>query len=178
LIPSDDAHGPAGETPWDAAVIVDPMGDEFRFAAENPVSSVAVHDAEGLVEPALLGEDADELLQDVRRDFARGPRERFVFHLLIPPSTGYVRRIHSKAELKPKKSVLKCLGFFRSHAQKKWLCRQPRCWCRGTMHRVPTASMKAIFFTDMIALIKWKAPKQNFEILNANGARGGTRHPF
>ncbi len=62
LILGDNAHSPAGKAPRISAVIVDPMGNEFRLAAENPVSPVAVNDANGLVEPALVGENADKLL--------------------------------------------------------------------------------------------------------------------
>jgi len=82
------------------------MGNEFGLAAVKPVSSVAVQDAKSLVEPAPLGENADELLQDVHRHFTRRPRERVVFHLLIPPLTGYIKRIHSEAESKQKEVCL------------------------------------------------------------------------
>jgi len=59
--------GPAGKAPGNGTVIVDPLGDEFRFAAENPVSSFPVDDPEPLVEPSLAGKNVDELLQDLYR---------------------------------------------------------------------------------------------------------------
>ena len=91
----DHAHGPAGKAPGDGAVIVDPLGDEFRFAAENPVSSFPVDDSEPLVEPSLAGKNVDELLQDLYRPsivrILKGP----VFRLHVVP----ISALHQRAKL-------------------------------------------------------------------------------
>ncbi|HEX7535272.1 MAG TPA: hypothetical protein VF343_08435 [Syntrophales bacterium] len=67
MINSDDTHGPAGETLPDMTVIVYPVGKEFLLAAEYPISSVAVPDAERLIEPSLSFKDADKTLKCIMR---------------------------------------------------------------------------------------------------------------
>ena len=46
LIGGDHTHHPAGKSPRDITGVIDPMGDELGFAAENPVFISPVQDAE------------------------------------------------------------------------------------------------------------------------------------
>ena len=67
LVLGDDTHGPAGKSPRNTAVVVDPMGDKFRLTAENPVPSFPVDDSKPLVEPSLAAENADKLPKNIPR---------------------------------------------------------------------------------------------------------------
>jgi hypothetical protein len=48
-------------------VIVYPVGKEFLLAAEYPISSVTVPDAECLIEPSFSFKDADKALECIMR---------------------------------------------------------------------------------------------------------------
>jgi hypothetical protein len=67
LINGDDTHGPAGKTVRDMTVIVYPVGKEFLLAAEYPISSVTMPDAERLIEPSFSFKDADKALKCIMR---------------------------------------------------------------------------------------------------------------
>jgi hypothetical protein len=84
LIGSHNADGPAGKAPGEAAVVVDPLGDEFLLAAENPVSFFLVKDAEPLVEPTPAGKNINKLSQNILWLLAGGISQRAIlrFHLL------------------------------------------------------------------------------------------------
>jgi hypothetical protein len=49
----------------DMTVIVYPIGKKFLLAAEYPISSVTVPDAERLIEPALSFKDTDKVLKSI-----------------------------------------------------------------------------------------------------------------
>ena len=49
----------------DMTVIVYTIGKKFFLAAEYPISSVAVPDAERLIEPALCFKDTDKVLKGI-----------------------------------------------------------------------------------------------------------------
>jgi hypothetical protein len=97
LILSDNTNRPAGKAPGDAAVVVDPLGNEFRLAAENPISFLLVEDAEPLVEPSLAGKSVDELLQDILRSLIGGISNRSVFRYHFVPISG----LNQGAKLSP-----------------------------------------------------------------------------
>ncbi|MGZ3649411.1 MAG: hypothetical protein ACXU9G_10345 [Syntrophales bacterium] len=67
LIKSDDTHRPAGKAVPDMTVIVYSVGKEFLLAAEYPISSVTVPDAERLIEPSFSFKDADEAVKCIMR---------------------------------------------------------------------------------------------------------------
>jgi hypothetical protein len=69
LLGGNQAHDPAGKAPGDVARVGYPVGDKLRFAAENAVLPVAVHNPERLVEPASFPEHIDKLLQEIIRHF-------------------------------------------------------------------------------------------------------------
>jgi hypothetical protein len=98
LIGSDHTHGPAGKAPGKAAVVVDPLGDEFLLAAENPVSFLLVDDAEPLVEPPLTGKNANKLPQEILRPLTGGiPPHGPVFRFHFFPISG----LHQMPNLRP-----------------------------------------------------------------------------
>jgi hypothetical protein len=88
LIGSDHTHGPAGKAPGEAAVVVDPLGDEFRLAAENPVSFLLVEDAEPLVEPSFAGKNVNKLSQEILRPLTGGISQGPVFGFHFAPISG------------------------------------------------------------------------------------------
>jgi len=97
LILGDNTHGPAGKAPGEAAVVVDPLGNEFGLAAENPVSFLLVEDAEPLVEPSLGGKNVDKLLQDIHRPLTGGTSHRPIFRFHFVPISG----LNQMAKLSP-----------------------------------------------------------------------------
>ncbi len=58
------------------------------LAAENPVSSLLVEDAEPLVEPSLAGKNVDKLLQDIHRPLTGGISNRPIFRFHFVPISG------------------------------------------------------------------------------------------
>ena len=83
LIMGDNTDGPARKTPGGSAGIVYPMGNELCLAAENPISSVTVHDSESLVEPSLAREDLNKLFQNIHLFLIcwNAKRPVFLFHV-------------------------------------------------------------------------------------------------
>jgi hypothetical protein len=63
----NDAYGPTGNTWRDTAIIVYPVGKEFRFATGNPVISIAALDADISFKPSFFRESIDELPQHIDR---------------------------------------------------------------------------------------------------------------
>jgi hypothetical protein len=88
LIRGDHTDCPAGKAPGEAAVFIDPLGNEFGLAAENAVSFLLVDDAEPLVEPSLAGKNVDKLLQDVYRSLTGGTSHRPVLRFHFVPISG------------------------------------------------------------------------------------------
>jgi hypothetical protein len=97
LIGSDHTHGPAGKAPGEAAVVVDPLGDEFLLAAENAVSFLLVDDAEPLVEPPLTGKNVNKLPQEILRPLTGGIPHGPVFRFHFVPISG----LHQMPKLRP-----------------------------------------------------------------------------
>jgi hypothetical protein len=114
LILGDNTNRPAGKAPGDAAVVVDPLGNEFRLAAENPVSSLSVEDAEPLVKPSLAGKNVDELLQDIHRPLTAGISNRSVFRCHFVPVS--VR--NQRAKLSP--LYMEVFSMPRFHCKQKY----------------------------------------------------------
>jgi len=83
LVRGDNTDGPTWKTGYDAAVIVNPIGQELAVGAANPISSVAVLDSYRLVEPPFAFENADKLLKDIRRSLFLRIDSRYLsgFHL-------------------------------------------------------------------------------------------------